>query len=216
MSGSNELSRQEVDLPRASVQDDAVGATRVPAMPAASSTERPRTVRLPAADLGSFGQPPRTGESSRAEGRRDATVVQLEPASAPAKDVFETLVCADDDVRGMLAYGLYKRSKREWLARFRATEGRAPTEAEVRAFLAGELMPRRLALYQMLADDLLLHHAAGRMPPPAAAPAPIPAAPLPAVTAVPQPSRKGVWLLAAVVLALLALAAPLAWQMLPR
>lgn len=67
----------------------------------------------------------------------NTTVTALpEPAIDFYNDVFERLVDdadeGDEQLVGLVAYGLYKVGKREWLVTFRRENGRAPTEAECR------------------------------------------------------------------------------------
>jgi hypothetical protein len=86
-----------------------------------------------------------------------------DPPPAPAIDetaadnrnpMFGLLVEAEADVTGLLAYGLYKQNKRDWLIAHRSRTGREPTEAELEAFILGERLPRRIATYRRLAQDL--------------------------------------------------------------
>ncbi len=69
--------------------------------------------------------------------------------------LFGLLVRNDTDVAGLLAYGLYKQNKRDWLAALSAREARDPTEAETSAFILSESLPRRIATYRRLAEDML-------------------------------------------------------------
>ena len=51
--------------------------------------------------------------------------------------MYETLVGGADeegDVLGFIAYGLYKKSKREWVSAFRSQFGRSPTEEELHSY----------------------------------------------------------------------------------
>jgi hypothetical protein len=73
--------------------------------------------------------------------------------SAP---LFKRLVTADDDLVGLVAYGLYKQNKYEWLAAFEKTCGRRPTPDESRAYVLGEGTPRRIAAYRQLAEGALV------------------------------------------------------------
>lgn len=45
--------------------------------------------------------------------------------------IYEQLVRDEGDLAGMIAYALYKQSKRAWIVRFERDEGRRPTEEEV-------------------------------------------------------------------------------------
>ncbi|HYD67615.1 hypothetical protein [Azospirillum sp.] len=48
--------------------------------------------------------------------------------------VFERLVRSPDDVVGLVAYGIYKQGKRDWLARYRRKHGRAPDDRALEAY----------------------------------------------------------------------------------
>jgi hypothetical protein len=88
-------------------------------------------------------------------------------ADAPAEEsatervtVFGSLVTADDDIVGLVAYSIYKQHENDWLTAFRKAKGRDPSEAESSAFIIGEGTARRLATYRHLAEATL----AGRGP----------------------------------------------------
>lgn len=53
--------------------------------------------------------------------------------------VFDKLVDSADDLEGLLAYGLYKQHKRDWLLQHREKYGRRPTVEEERIFVDGVL-----------------------------------------------------------------------------
>jgi hypothetical protein len=69
--------------------------------------------------------------------------------------MFALLVEGEQDLVGLLAYGLYKQNKRDWLIAHRARTGRDPTQAELDSFILGERIPRRTATYRRLAQDWL-------------------------------------------------------------
>jgi hypothetical protein len=69
--------------------------------------------------------------------------------------IFELLVKSENDVVGLLAYGLYKQNKRDWLIAFQANHGRAPDAAELAAFILAERIPRRITTYRHLAENML-------------------------------------------------------------
>ncbi len=77
------------------------------------------------------------------------------PAEARRNPLFELLVKDESDVTGLLAYSLYKQNKRDWLIAFLATHGRDPDGHETAAFILAERLPRRIATYRRLAEDLL-------------------------------------------------------------
>ena len=69
--------------------------------------------------------------------------------------VFDALVLADNDSKGLLAYGLYTQNGRDWIKAFVAQNGRAPNPDEHAAFSLAEQMPNRLASYRLMAENLL-------------------------------------------------------------
>jgi hypothetical protein len=87
----------------------------------------------------------RNGNSSRS----DETEHSGGNASIP---VFKKLVNADDDLVGLIAYGLYKQNKYEWLAAFEKSCGRRPGADEYTAYVLGEGTPRRVTAYRRLAE----------------------------------------------------------------
>ncbi len=69
--------------------------------------------------------------------------------------VFTSLVTADDDIVGLVAYSIYKQNKYDWLQAYGRLEARMPEPAEVQSYLLGESTPRRLATYRHLAQAVL-------------------------------------------------------------
>jgi hypothetical protein len=70
-------------------------------------------------------------------------------------EIYEKLVQSDDDdLVGLIAYSLYKQSKREWLVRYEREHRRHPTDGEERifvsAFTANELKRLREQATNML------------------------------------------------------------------
>jgi hypothetical protein len=92
--------------------------------------------------------PPRNDPSSRS----DDTAPAAGNGSVP---VFKKLVNADDDLVGLIAYGLYKQNKYEWLAAFEKSCGRRPGADEFTAYALGEGTPRRVTAYRSLAETFL-------------------------------------------------------------
>jgi hypothetical protein len=80
---------------------------------------------------------------------------KAETTEAIHNPVFSLLVQNETDTTGLLAYGLYKQNKRDWLIAHRARDGREPTKAELDAYILGESIPRRIATYRRLAEDQL-------------------------------------------------------------
>lgn len=69
--------------------------------------------------------------------------------------VFSSLVKADSDIVGLVAYSIYKQNKLDWLLAFQRMTGREPNEQENLAYIVGEATPRRLATYRHLAESTL-------------------------------------------------------------
>jgi hypothetical protein len=85
----------------------------------------------------------------------DAAPVEA-PAHSERNPVFSLLVQNETDTTGLLAYALYKQNKRDWLIAHRARDGREPTSSELDAYILGESIPRRIATYRRLAEDMLV------------------------------------------------------------
>jgi hypothetical protein len=87
--------------------------------------------------------------------RIDITTPQPAPHTK-LNPMYDLLVQSETDVTGLLAYALYKQNKRDWLITFHEQSGREPTASEIESFITGERIPRRIATYRRLADDMLL------------------------------------------------------------
>ena len=85
-----------------------------------------------------------------------ASAARHEPADDIDRNpIFDALVTPDEDISGLVAYSIYKQNKRAWLDDFIKATGRAPTDAEVRAYIIGESTERRLNTYRHLAAATL-------------------------------------------------------------
>lgn len=73
--------------------------------------------------------------------------------------VFEELVETNEDLIGLVAYSLYKQHKRDWLIRFRETQGISPSSRELNAFLLGVLLPEQVSKYRQAAAAALVDYA---------------------------------------------------------
>ena len=80
---------------------------------------------------------------------------ELRSAEDLRNPMFAKLVEREDDTVGLLAYALYKQSKRDWLIAFTESHGRSPSDAEARSFITGEQLTRRLLTYRQLAQQQL-------------------------------------------------------------
>jgi hypothetical protein len=87
---------------------------------------------------------------------RVAEVLQAEAQAQPERNpVFALLVQNETDTTGLLAYALYKQNKRDWLIAHHDRVSRDPTPAELESYITGESIPRRIATYRRLAEDML-------------------------------------------------------------
>ncbi len=84
----------------------------------------------------------------------DSEAEEMPDDGAPSP-MFDRLVADDRDVAGLVAYSLYKLSKREWMKSFRDKHRRMPTPEEIEAYIVGEATPRRVTTYRRLAEDSL-------------------------------------------------------------
>ncbi|MCZ8373771.1 MAG: hypothetical protein O9342_00230 [Beijerinckiaceae bacterium] len=73
--------------------------------------------------------------------------------------VFQRLVDAEGEhfslTRGMVAYGIYKLGKREWIQSFVAEKGRRPTPEEVRGYAEAMQTETQLGNLRSRADQVL-------------------------------------------------------------
>ncbi len=69
--------------------------------------------------------------------------------------VFGSLVTADSDIVGLVAYSIYKQNKHDWLVAFEKFRGREPKDDELQSYIIGESTARRLATYRHLAQSTL-------------------------------------------------------------
>ena len=75
--------------------------------------------------------------------------------------IFTKLVVdGDDKLRGMVAYGIYKTSKREWIQAFADEHGRPPMAAELSAY-AGTWTPQLIQNATDAATSALAEFASG-------------------------------------------------------
>jgi hypothetical protein len=58
-------------------------------------------------------------------------VPQPEPPPTIDDEIYQKLVEHENDVQGLLAYGLFSQSERDWIKRFYGREGRLPSEREM-------------------------------------------------------------------------------------
>jgi hypothetical protein len=78
-----------------------------------------------------------------------------ELAVRPMGPVYDHLVEAEDDFVGLVAYGLYKRDKREWQVGWRKDNGAAPTAAQLDAVTSAQLTSGQRERYRGVARQML-------------------------------------------------------------
>jgi len=66
--------------------------------------------------------------------------------------IFSKLVEKDDDMLGLLAYGLYKQQKIEYIAQFKKEHGRGPSHEELATFHDLTSSPTQIENYKQLAE----------------------------------------------------------------
>jgi hypothetical protein len=104
-----------------------------------------------------------SSESARMSSVGSTTDDKAQKAAADGRNaIFAELVQAEDDTVGLLAYGLYKQNKRDWLISLAKEHGREVTPGELQAYHLGERTPRRLLTYRRLAVDVLSRDPGGR------------------------------------------------------
>lgn len=132
----------------------------VPLTPEATPNPLPHLLHraLPAQDDGGRSDP----QLNQKPGPHVVSVIRDKGVDPHRNPMFGLLVKDDSDLAGLLAYSLYKLSKREWLNAFTAAHEREPNGDEMRAFILGEQTARRIASYRRQAEDAL----AGRAPEP--------------------------------------------------
>jgi hypothetical protein len=86
-----------------------------------------------------------------------------EPSAAP-NPLFELLVLSSessqDQVKGLVAYGLYKNAKREWTIALTNKRGRPPTEQEIETFVSSWTPSRLDALLGQAESALIAYSGA--------------------------------------------------------
>lgn len=69
--------------------------------------------------------------------------------------IYEQLVISDDDLVGLVAYGIYKKHKIEFITRFKEQHDREPEKGECEAFFITSTTESQLAKYRDQAENLL-------------------------------------------------------------
>lgn len=76
--------------------------------------------------------------------------------SKPYNFVYEKLVQGPDDLSGLVAYGLYKREKIEFIEQIRS-EGNEASDEQIKDFHRASNTPARLQSYRAEAENLMTH-----------------------------------------------------------
>ena len=69
--------------------------------------------------------------------------------------IYEKLVTSDDDLTGLIAYGIYKKHKIEFIARIKDEEKRNPTDEECQSFFVASSTESQLKKYRNQAETIL-------------------------------------------------------------
>ncbi len=69
--------------------------------------------------------------------------------------IYAKLVSAEDDVVGLIAYGIYKRHKIEFITKIKDEQGREPTTEECNSFFAASTTDSQLNNYRSQAETML-------------------------------------------------------------
>ncbi|MBR3895571.1 MAG: hypothetical protein IKJ42_00905 [Bacteroidaceae bacterium] len=70
--------------------------------------------------------------------------------------IYEKLVTAEDDLVGLIAYGIYKKHKIEFITQIKEELQREPTQEECRSFFAASTTESQLGNYRSQAETMLL------------------------------------------------------------
>lgn len=69
--------------------------------------------------------------------------------------IYEKLVTTEDDVVGLIAYGIYKKHKIEFITKIKEEQRREPSEEECRSFFAASTTNSQLENYRSQAETML-------------------------------------------------------------
>lgn len=73
--------------------------------------------------------------------------------------IYEKLVVSEDDLVGLIAYGIYKKHKIEFITRIKEEQKREPTDEECRSFFIASTTSSQLEKYRSQAENMLLEMA---------------------------------------------------------
>ncbi len=69
--------------------------------------------------------------------------------------IYSKLVAAEDDIVGIIAYGIYKKHKIEFITKIKDEQGREPSDEECRSFFAASTTDSQLGNYRHQAEAML-------------------------------------------------------------
>lgn len=69
--------------------------------------------------------------------------------------IYSKLVSANDDLVGLIAYGIYKKHKIEFIEKMKSDTGHDPTEAECQAFYSTSTTDSQLKNYRIQAETMI-------------------------------------------------------------
>lgn len=69
--------------------------------------------------------------------------------------IYSKLVTAEDDIVGIIAYGIYKKHKIEFITKIKDEHGREPSDEECRSFFAASTTASQLGNYRHQAEAML-------------------------------------------------------------
>ena len=69
--------------------------------------------------------------------------------------IYKELVSADDDLVGLIAYGIYKKHKIEFITKIKREQGREPSDEECKSFFAASTTDSQLRNYRSQAETML-------------------------------------------------------------
>jgi hypothetical protein len=78
-----------------------------------------------------------------------------EPSDTDGRRAYEQLVSGDEDLIGLIAYGLYKKDKRDFHINWHEQHGTPPQPDHVRAFAASVLTLGQQLRYRTAARDMI-------------------------------------------------------------
>jgi hypothetical protein len=98
----------------------------------------------------------------RAVGHRPAERDASTPRTEARNAMLDALVYSDHDLVGLVAYAMHEVNRRDWCLAYETANGHSPSETELKAYLVGEQIERRLETYRRLAEDALAKVATGQ------------------------------------------------------